>query len=342
MKRTLRLTQVFAGFLVMVAAGLSSADDIEYRKGEKTEKASGDSVKESINGIDFKTSIGKGKDINVPLQDLVDISYEAPGTMRIPYANIISLEKKKDFVKALEEYKKNADAFSKSAAPDKLKRQIDYRIAMLKAQLAEADAIEKLEEFLKKYPNSWQTISVSKQLALLALDKLDADKAITTLDTVSKTAGLNKDLKLELDLALLGVRFQSGKYPDVAAALPALISGNAPGTVARGKLDAYQHGVNIATAKVKFEDGQKSLEALIEKSNDPSVKAVAYHILGDCFILGKQPREAMWNYLYIDVVYFQDKQEHQRVLSKLARLFENDFKDADRAKAFRDKATKIR
>jgi len=63
---------------------------------------------------------------------------------------------------------------------------------------------------------------------------------------------------------------------------------------------------------------------------------VAYNSLGDCYRLNGRPKEALWPYLWVDVIYHQDKQEHAKAIAQLAKLFDEQG-DKARAKLYKDK-----
>jgi tetratricopeptide (TPR) repeat protein len=79
-----------------------------------------------------------------------------------------------------------------------------------------------------------------------------------------------------------------------------------------------------------------SLESLISRVPDPELKARVYNALGDCQRRAKNPREALWDYLWVDTIYHQNPEEHARALYHLSRLF-HEFKDEARSAHFRDR-----
>ena len=50
----------------------------------------------------------------------------------------------------------------------------------------------------------------------------------------------------------------------------------------------------------------------------------------------KNPREALWDYLWVDTIYHQNPEEHARALYHLSQLF-HEFNDEPRATQFRDR-----
>src|SRR5207244_11984065 len=91
-----------------------------------------------------------------------------------------------------------------------------------------------------------------------------------------------------------------------------------------------------AGASGKLAEAVARLENIIAKTADKDLKALAYNALGDCYRLNGKPKEALWPYLWVDVIYHQDRQEHARAMAELAKLFEEQG-DAARAKEYKDK-----
>ena len=59
-------------------------------------------------------------------------------------------------------------------------------------------------------------------------------------------------------------------------------------------------------------------------------------VFGMAFAFNGRNQEALWPYLWVDVIYHQDKQEHIKAMEQLARLFEEQG-DKTRAKQYRER-----
>ena len=57
--------------------------------------------------------------------------------------------------------------------------------------------------------------------------------------------------------------------------------------------------------------------------------------LGQCCRDNGEPRDAMWAFLYVDVLYNQNKDEHQRAIKNLAEVFKQ-LNDAKKQKQYAD------
>ena len=78
------------------------------------------------------------------------------------------------------------------------------------------------------------------------------------------------------------------------------------------------------------------LEAIISKTTDKKLLGLAYNALGDCYRLNNRNKDALWPYLWVDVIYHQDRQEHQKAMEQLARLFDEQG-DKTRARQYRER-----
>jgi hypothetical protein len=86
----------------------------------------------------------------------------------------------------------------------------------------------------------------------------------------------------------------------------------------------------------RAETAAKNLEALLPKITDLDLKALAYNTLGFCHAQAKRSKDAVWDYLWVDVVYNQNRQEHARALYHLAKLFA-ERKEEKKAQQFKAK-----
>jgi lipopolysaccharide biosynthesis regulator YciM len=86
----------------------------------------------------------------------------------------------------------------------------------------------------------------------------------------------------------------------------------------------------------KLPEAVKQLEGVIAGTPDKTVKAVAYNALGDVYRSQGRGKDALWPYLWVDVIYHQNREEHLKAIEQLAKLFDEQG-DKTRAKEYRDK-----
>ncbi len=85
----------------------------------------------------------------------------------------------------------------------------------------------------------------------------------------------------------------------------------------------------------------KKLEDTIKKTTDNGVKALAYNIMGDCYMKSKEKRKAMWAWLWVDVVYYQDIGEHMKAMNRLLKYF-TDEADLEKKQLYEEKIKRTR
>src|SRR5262249_39509308 len=205
------------------------------------------------------------------------------------------------------------------------------------AQQAEAEstlvdtAIDKLATFKKEHPESWQISSACRSLAALYMAKRDWENAQKTYQDLAKTPNVSEEIVLECNLALAQVLVRAQKYPEAVAKLTELEKTTPADTPQAIRLQITK--AQCLAASNKMAEAATQLEGIIAKSTDKDIIANAYNTLGDCYRNANPPqlRAAMWEYLYVDLIYSQNRQEHAKAVYHLARLF-HDLNDDKRAK----------
>jgi tetratricopeptide (TPR) repeat protein len=337
------------------APAVRAQSEVTYfdRTAKKELKATGDIQTEAPNKIVVKPSTAAGTR-EIPAVDIVDVIYEVPARIRLDYTaargeerKIDTTVKEEDRKKAVEDAIKSYQKLLRDMTGEKTRpaaRHLQYKIARLLARAAEDDdsqvdaAIEALAKFRKEHPDGWQISNASRLLArLLADKKKDFDGAQKVYAELAATPNLAKETKQECDLLVARALTRGKKFveaekllQDVLKAVP---SDDPQATRARIAL-AECHGCSG-----KLDEAVKLLEDLIARTADNDLKAAAYNALGDCYRENNRPKDALWPYLFVDVVYHQDKREHARAVEQLARLFA-ELGDKERAEQYRERMKK--
>ena len=91
------------------------------------------------------------------------------------------------------------------------------------------------------------------------------------------------------------------------------------------------------------------IEALIAKSKDLAARGAGYSALGEVFVRHGLWRDAMWAFLWVDVVYNQDRDEQIKAVHRLVQIFtvlkekeKVGDADKDRADLYRERLPRIR
>jgi hypothetical protein len=206
-------------------------------------------------------------------------------------------------------------------------------------------AAEKLAAVGQLARKSWEVWPALRSAARLYLELGDYAKAATALSELASVTGLPADLRYEAKLAAAEAQIRAGQGLSAEGLLNQL--GADKSFPASGPL-RERLTVLTAAAKLPRGEGEKptaaqlaALEKAVNAAKDPTAKAVGYNFLGDGKRAVGRTRDAMWDYLWVDVVYNQDKDEHLLADQQLVALFER-MNDKDRAEQFRDKLPRVR
>ncbi len=339
---TSRFVKIFI-LTILLSLGivsLSQADDrIYYRnKDGKVIDTVGKIKEESINGVRFSPNVGK--EINVLADDIVRLVYEIPSSLRLELNPIFASEDRGDFKGAYEAIKPFEKKFKANSSVTKMAtRGLEFSIAKLKAETQQPEAKTAMIDFIRKYPANWQSWVLARQLTTMQAKDNDIANAIKIWSQLSATNNILPAMKQIAELQIVDLMLQSKMFTEAKAKIDTLIKGMPSTDLNRKKLEIY---LILCKAKdEKIENLVKEIQTVIDRNLDNRLRAVAYNILGDCYDLKGLKRDAMWQYLTVETVYNQDKEERLKSLNRLAKLFESDFHDSDRAKQFREKANKL-
>jgi hypothetical protein len=258
------------------------------------------------------------------------VQYDVPGAIKLEYPRAIAAESRSP-AEAISTYEGLLKSPSVQNNPA-IKRHVEYRIAMLTAARGEEGreqrqkAITALTKFKADHKDAWQLLPLTRTLARLYLDREppDYEAARKAFEELAAAPGAPPEVKLESTLQAIDLLLAAGKLDEAkqkAAALPAsdprakvYLLGCQPGSTAAGQL-----------------------EEMIDKTGDRAVKASAYNMLGDVYRRDpKTKKDAVYAYLWVDVIYNDDPAQVAKADDRLASLFA-ELKDEERAKKFRDK-----
>jgi hypothetical protein len=224
------------------------------------------------------------------------------------------------------------DALKAAGADAKSRKFLEFREAIWAARVADAKAgadfeaeakgaIDKLGTVARAYPKSWEVWPAARAAARLQAETGKPNDAATTLAALGKNPDLPADLRYEARLAELEVLLRSNRLAadSLAAELAKDKSFPATGPL-RELLTVYQALLKAPPPKGGTKPAEvKAVEDVIAKATDPGVRAAAHNALGEFYLAHNRPRDAMWEFLWVDTVYNQDKEE---VVKAVLRLIE--------------------
>jgi hypothetical protein len=253
-----------------------------------------------------------------------------------------------------------------TGASEKVRKYLEFRIAMTSAKAADdtpdeaasqakaGESIKLLDGFLAANKSGWEVWAAGSTSARMHVSEVTAEKAAEgeranerrhfdeaarAWSKIAKAADLAPDLKLEAALQEIDCKIRARLYSDAKALID-----EAAKTAPEG---APKTRLAIFNAVVKFndnpnpEEGVKEIEKLISATKDPLVRATGFGMMGELYLAKDKPREAMWQFLWVEVVYLQDKDEVIKTLARLSDSFRLQGDD-DKAKLYREKLRRYR
>ncbi len=329
--RRVTLCGLFLAMFFALGVGSAKADKVYRRslKGKTRDYETGVIAKESAQGIGLKG----GKFI--PASDVSYVEYDVePINLRIStyrpalkaeqdsYTANTSAEKGLKIKQAIEKYNDTL----KGMQPKRIDavRAIQYRIAALNArQVVESFAnptiaIKELEEFKKTYPDSWQITDCLQTLAEIYTREKKYSEAVNTYNELAK-APVAKEVQQEASLLAALVSVDAGKHTEADRQLRALTKSLPASSPIYGRAKIAEASNMFAMNKTA--EGQAALRKFIKETTDNKLKAYAYNALGESFYNQNQIKEARWAFLWVDVIYNQDPDQHSKALYYLWKIF---------------------
>lgn len=311
-------------------------------------------VKETPKGVEI---IAGGKSKTVFANDVLKVE---PGALTgVNMAEVLAvrgLEEGKDPGKAFNDY---ASLVKKAgpAAPERTKRYLTFREAVFATRIADqktgddfnteaVKAFDKLTAFTQLNRKSWEIWPASRTAARIQAELGDYPKAAGVLRSLANVADLPKELKYEAQLAEAGMLLRAGQRSAIEGMLSPLEQDkDFPIGPLKERLGVLRAASKIpapaAAGTSPPADLVAKLQDAIDQAKDPVAKAIGYSFLGEAQLAYGQTREAMWSFLWVDVVFNQDKDEQILAVRRLVTIFDKQG-DKDRADQFRDKLPRIR
>ena len=275
-----------------------------------------------------------GADIKIPVNDVVSFKFddEPPG---LSLAR--AFEKKGSLQRALDGYLKAKQAYK--GANKGLESELDFLIARVSSMQAKGDsaridnAIGLLERFRKANDNHIRFFESTALLSGMYVKKNDAAKAREVAAELSSAPIVSYKMKAAI---IKGQSFLAENQIGKATTEFESVAGMG-GTTPAAKFCLNEAALGRATClhrSQKFDEAVRALADVIDKSaGDPAVLAEAFLRQGDCYRDQNKPRDALFSYLHVDLLFSSQKSQHAEALYNLGQLW---------AKTHPDRATEAR
>lgn len=285
---------------------------------------------------------------DVPAFDVVDVQYEAEPTTEMTAARAAERDRKWDV--ALAAY---GDALRKAPPAQRLlRRHLEYKVAEMRTAQADAGgnagpAIDALRAFLQTNPDARQALSCLENLGrLLVTTRQSANEVVQGLSQLRAKYGNDaKDLAgrcdlLRIDLLSLDLELTYAK-DGAAAVAKATEAGKALAEMTKSADRSAQADLTARQAFCQALAGgvaaaQSAWDGQLKSSDDPRSRAAVHLARGDFLRLTQKYRDAMWDYLWVDTVYFADREQQAKALYHLAEVFDK-LGDAPKSREAHDR-----
>lgn len=293
-------------------------------------------------------TINDGRRSDIPVSDVVDVVYDGEPQTELTAARTAERERKMDV--ALTAY---ADAARKVTGDKKLlRRHLDFKLAEMRTAQADAganagQAIDALRAFAKAHSESRQILACYDALGrlLVAQGQPVQEVSDSLAQLRSKYGTDNKEVANRCDLLRSDLIIQ--ELQQVYARNPAAAKVRSVEMAkGLGELVTISDRANQAELTAKqtfcqaFGDPAASLSAwdaqLKAQADDAHSRAAIHLVRGDFHRLLQNYKEAMWDYLWVDTVYFGDRAQQAKALYYLVDVFDK-LGDAAKSRECKDR-----
>jgi hypothetical protein len=339
-----------AALLAGAAARAQTSDSIRYRDRATSRE---ENVKCTIESeTPAQVVIRQGaRPKPIPAADVIDVTYDKSVGARnlITYRkatnherdldrpNLDAATRRKDFDEALAAYRELLPEVTDAAA----RRHVQFCIARLLVRRAEDDpeqaapAVAELKTFLKDYGDGWQLTQAVTLLGQLQEARGDYAGAQKTYEALAARTEVARETREECELLVARMLLRTHKPEEAEARLHKLARALGPKDPALNKVQVYLAQCQVATGKVDAAEGK--LREMLAGNLDGAARGMVYNALGDVASKRGKPEEAFWDYLWVDVVYNQDRHEQAKALYHLSKLFVEVKNDPARAQECRQR-----
>jgi hypothetical protein len=186
----------------------------------------------------------------------------------------------------------------------------------------------------------WEQWPAARACTRLQIERGKFDDAAITWNRVVKNTNAPADARIEAGIQEIDLRIRAGGAGYASASLASAELLKTAAGVKKDRLVIYEIAAR-AGSEGKHLEGVDKIKAEMNKTKDAAVHATGFGMMGELYLAGGKPRDAMWMFLWVETVVNQDKDEAFKALARLADLFQKQA-DEDQEKKYRDKLKRFR
>ncbi len=237
-----------------------------------------------------------------------------------------------------------------AAAPDRTKRYLKFKAAAAGNKIVDgldadkgwkekADAaITEWKDYLTDFPTGWELWPAARASTRLQIERGKYEDAARVWSRLAKSPELPADAKLEAALQEIDLYIRAKNYP--AALGPTGEQLKSAAGAKKDRLVIYEIAAR-AGSDGKPLDGVDKIKAEMNKTKDASVHTTGFSMLGELYLAGGKPRDALWEFAMVETVLNQDRDEVLKAVARLAEMFEAQG-DKDQEPRCREKLKRLR
>ncbi len=294
--------------------------------------------------------LNTGRVVKVPLPDLLEVNYNVRAGFLPEYRKALVQEEEADKaagerLKALDlTLQKYREIVPQLAGTPFALRDLEFRVARVMARRADEDrgqldaALKEVTALQAKYPNSRQTLPAARLRAHLLGLKGDRAAARKVFEELAARKDLSREVQQECELLAVRVLIAGGQHAEAEKKLQHLGKGLKADDPLGQRVQVFLAACQVASGKTA--DVEKALKPVLDGMAGNDVRGLAHNTLAEAYLKANKPEDAFWQFLMVDVLYDDDREEHARALYHLSKLFEQVKRDPNRAQECRDRLLK--
>jgi tetratricopeptide (TPR) repeat protein len=197
--------------------------------------------------------------------------------------------------------------------------------------------VGELKDFQVKNASGWQFGQAMALLGDLQLELKEFTDAEKTFRSLAESP-VSSEIRLAASLKLAQMPSWLKRAPDAIKQVQTIIEQQPQGSLERSRAQITL--AECLAADKRLSEARQLLRRVIDEAKDNRLKGEAYNSLGRCYLFAEPAdavnlHEARWAFLFVDLIYNQNKEDQAQALYYLAQIFER-LNEPERARECTD------